>query len=100
MSLSIPIFELSLEEYLHRLSRRIQERRELMVQSADQLSDDELNRMADEDETDLKALADLRGTRLADIRAKAAPLSDRELEDIITSGELALIMSILTDLTR
>jgi hypothetical protein len=72
----------------------------MLMESADQSSDDELERMADEDEEDLKARAKLRATTLADIRAKAAPLANRELGNCITCGELELIMSILADLTR
>lgn len=100
MSVSAPIFDPSLHEYLCRLGQRIHERGGLLTQSIGQLSDYELDRLTDEDEVDFRALAELRATTLAEIRAKAAPLANRELENCITFGELALILSILADLTR
>lgn len=75
-------------------------RRALLRQSVGQLSDDELECVADEDEVAPRALAELRATTLAEVRAKGAPLADRELETCIAFGKLALILFILADLTR
>ena len=100
MSVSNPIFDPSLQQHLRRVGQRIDERRGLLMQSLGQLPNIELECLVDEDEADLRALAELRATTLAEIRAKAAPLANRELEDCITFGEWALILSILADLTR
>ena len=50
MSVSDPIFDPALQQFLHRLGRRILYARMLM-----ELSDDELECRADEDQADLKA---------------------------------------------
>ena len=99
MSILAPVLDPALQQFLHRLGRRILHER-MLAESADRLSDDDLERLQEEDEADLKSLAELPATTLAEIRAKAAPLADRELEDCITHGEMALILSILADLTR
>lgn len=82
------------------LVARIKARRELLETMAHWASGDDLEQLANDEEEDLKSLAALPGDNLENIRAKAAPLADRELEEQITFGELALILSIISDLTR
>ena len=82
------------------LVARITARRQLLEAVAQCASSKDLDMLADDDEEDLKALAQLPGDNLEHICEKAAPLADRELEERVTFGELALIISIISDLTN
>ena len=82
------------------LVARITARRQLLEAMAQCASSKDLDVLADDDEEDLKALAQLPGDNLEHICEKAVPLADRELEERVTFGELALIMSIISDLTN
>ncbi len=82
------------------LVARITARRQLLEVMAQCASRKDLDVLADDDEKDLKALAQLPGDNLEHICEKAVPLADRELEERVTFGELALIMSIISDLTN
>lgn len=82
------------------LVSRITARHQLLEAMAGSASIEDLDELADDEEEDLKALARLPVNNVDDIRGKAALLADRELEERITFGELALIMSIISDLTH
>ena len=82
------------------LVARITARRQLLEAVAQCASSKDLDVLADDDEEDLKALAQLPGDNLEHICEKAVPLADRELEERVTFGELALIISIISDLTN
>lgn len=82
------------------LVARITARRQLLEAVAQCASSKDLDVLADDDDEDLKALAQLPGDTLEHICEKAAPLADRELEERVTFGELALIISIISDLTN
>ena len=79
---------------------RIKARRELMEAMAGWASSRDLDELAEAEEEDLKVLARMPVHNLDHLRQKAVLLADRELEERITFGELALIMSILSDLTH
>jgi len=81
------------------LVSRITARRELLEAMAEWASRKDLEQLADDEEEDLKALARMPVGNLDDVRVKATLLADRELEERITFGELALIMSIISNLT-
>ncbi len=82
------------------LVARITARHQLLEAVAQYASSKDLDVPTDDDEEDLKALAQLPGDNLEHICEKAVPLADRELEERVTFGELALIMSIISDLSN
>ena len=82
------------------LFSRITARRELMEAMVGWASTKDLEELADDEEEDLKALARLPMDSLDHVREKATLLVDRELEERVTFGELALIMSIISDLSH
>jgi hypothetical protein len=79
---------------------RLTARRELLEAMSGWASTKDLEALVDDEEEDLKALARLPVKSVADICEKAALLVDRELEERITYGELAVIMSIISDLNH
>ena len=81
------------------LVSRITARRALLEAMAEWASRKDLEELADDEEEDLKALARMPVGNLDDVREEATLLVDRELEERITFGELALIMSIISNLT-
>jgi hypothetical protein len=82
------------------LISRITARRELMEAMVGWASTKDLEELTDDEEEDLKALARLPVDSLDHVREKATLLADRELEERVTFGELALIMSIISDLSH
>lgn len=82
------------------LIARIKARRKRMEVMAGSESSHDLDELADAEEEDLKALARMPVNSFEHLRQKVVLLADRELEERITFGEMALIMSILSDLTH
>lgn len=98
--MSASLVALSDQQARSALVARITARRQLLEAMAQCASSKDLAVLADDDEEDLKALAQLPGDNFEHICEKAVPLADRELEERVTFGELALIISIISDLTN